>query len=52
VVVRATDFVGISIEETSNEFIMDETPPVSGWVSIVSPSPTHFEVTQITSRYV
>ncbi len=31
---------------------MDETPPVSGWVSIASPSSTDFDVTQITSRYI
>ena len=49
-VVRATDFVGLKVEETSKEFIVDETPPVSGRVSTVFPSPTDFKVTQITSR--
>jgi hypothetical protein len=41
----------LSVEKTSNEFIVDETPPFSGWVSIVSPSATDFNVTKITSRY-
>ena len=51
VIVRATDFVGLNVKESSNEFMVDETPPVSGWISIVSPSPTDFDVTQITSTW-
>ena len=51
VVVHATDFVGLIVEETSNEFIVDETAPIPGWVSIVSPSPKDFNMTQVTSRY-
>jgi hypothetical protein len=42
----------LTVEATSNEFIVDETPPVSGWVSIVSSLATDFDVKQITSRYV
>ena len=51
-IIRATDFVGLTVEATSNEFIVDETPPISGWVSIVSSSATDFDVKQIISRYV
>ena len=51
-IVRATDFVGLSSEAMSNEFIVDGTPPESGWASIVSPSPTDFNMKKITSRYV
>ena len=52
VIIRATDFVGLTVEATSNEFIVDETPPISGWVSIISSSATDFDVKQIISRYV
>lgn len=34
VLVQATDFVGLSVEAASNELIVDETPPVHGWVTI------------------
>ena len=39
------------MEATSNEFIVDETPPVAGWVTIASSSPTDSNTTQIAARY-
>ena len=52
VLVRATDFVGLSIEAVSNDFIVDETPPVDGWVTIDAPSAKDFLLNQISSRYL
>jgi hypothetical protein len=51
VMVRAIDFVGLSVEATSNEFTIDDTPPVPGWVSIVSTA-ADFNMSQITTRFV
>ena len=51
VMVRAIDFVGLSVEATSNEFTIDDTPPVPGWVSIVSTA-ADFNMNQITTRFV
>lgn len=51
-IVRATDFAGLSVEVISNEFIVDDTPPVSGWISIDHPPPRNFDVNQVTSRYI
>lgn len=50
-VVRAKDFVGLTVEATSNEFIVDDTPPIAGWVSIVIPPTANNNMTQIASRY-
>ena len=47
VIVRATDFVDLDVEATSNEFIVDETPPVAGVLTIEG-----FNMTQVATRYV
>ena len=50
VIVRATDFVDLDVEATSNEFILDETPPVAG-VLTIDPLPQSFNMMQVTTRY-
>ena len=52
VLVRAMDFVGLSVEAASNEFIVDDTPPVDGWVAIDSPLAKGFALKRISVRYL
>ena len=51
IVVRATNLVGLRQQATSDGFTVDATAPVSRRVVIVSPSPSNFDIQQITARY-
>jgi hypothetical protein len=51
ITVRATNPVGLRQQATSDGFTVDATAPVSGRVVIVSPSPSNFDIQQITARY-
>ena len=51
IIVRATNLVGLRQQTTSDGFTVDATVPVSGRVVIVSPSPSNFDIQQITARY-
>ena len=52
IIVRATNMVGLRQQATSDGFTVDATIPVSGRVVIVNPSPSNFDIHQITARYV
>jgi hypothetical protein len=43
--------VGLRQQATSDGFTVDATAPVSGRVVIVSPSPSNFDIQQISARY-
>ena len=52
IIVRAINMVGLSQLGMSDGFTVDATAPSSGRVIIVSPSPSNFDIQQISVRYV
>ncbi|XP_028399178.1 uncharacterized protein LOC114522645 isoform X2 [Dendronephthya gigantea] len=51
IIVRAINMVDLRTDATSDGFTVDSTAPVSGQVAIVVPSPSNFEIHQITARW-
>ena len=52
IIVRAINMVDLWKDATSDGFIVDTTAPVPGRVTIVIPSPSNFDIDQITVRYL
>ncbi|XP_028399029.1 uncharacterized protein LOC114522522 [Dendronephthya gigantea] len=51
IIVRAINMVDLKKDATSDGFTVDITAPVSGRVVIVFPSPSNFDIHQITARW-